>query len=349
MSRLSTLPQASLTVLALAATFVAAQNKSGLQPPADPFADPKDDVFNPLRYIASNGLTAMGVAITLAIALVQTFYTIKYKTKFMLAMVIAAYTYTLGIAVRFGLAKHPDSDGLYIVMYLFVTLSPCGFIAAEYVLLGRLARWVNGDKHLLIRPQRITLFFVLSDVSTFLVQAAGGSISASSHDSLKKAQAGSKIFLAGLILQLISFAIFTMFYLRFIYRMHKHEPEIWVRDAHKPWYNDWRALAGALALSCIGVLVRSVYRTVELSQGFGGFLSRQEVFFYTLDFVPLIVALLAYIPFWPGRFIPRDAPNALVSDQRQDAEKGGRSRSSGSADEGVRTLNENGEVNEQGK
>ncbi|KAI0763257.1 RTA1 like protein-domain-containing protein [Irpex lacteus] len=333
----------SLPVLFALVSFVAADSRTGLQPPADPFADPKHDVFNPLRYIASDSLTGMGVALTLVLALGQTFWSIKYRTKFMLAMVIAAYTYALGIAVRFGLARHPDSNGLYIVEYLFVTLSPCGFIAAEYVLLGRLARWLRGDSHLLVRPQRITLVFVISDITTFLIQAAGGGISASAHDDLTKAKAGSNIFLAGLALQLASFSFFTLLYLRFMIRMYKYEKETWVRDAHLPWYNDWRALAAALTVSCIGVLVRSVYRTVELSEGFGGYLSRTEVFFYTLDFVPLIVALLAYIPFWPGRFIPKDAANGLFGDgsRPSDAENvEGRPRT-GSAD--VATLSEQGE------
>lgn len=52
--------------------------------------------------------------------------------------------------------------------------------------------------------------------------------------------------------------------------------------------------------------VRSVYRTIELSEGFDGFLTRTEVYFFALDFVPLLVALVCYIPFWPGRFIPRN-------------------------------------------
>lgn len=56
--------------------------------------------------------------------------------------------------------------------------------------------------------------------------------------------------------------------------------------------------------------VRSVYRTVELSEGFDGYLTRTEVFFYALDFVPLIVALTIYLPFWPGRYIPRTLPTA---------------------------------------
>ena len=68
---------------------------------------------------------------------------------------------------------HPESSGIYIVEYLFVTLSPCGFIAAEYVLLGRIARWLKANSHMLIPPQKITLVFVMSDVTTFLIQVRG--------------------------------------------------------------------------------------------------------------------------------------------------------------------------------
>ena len=36
--------------------------------------------------------------------------------------------------------------------------------------MGRLAKYIKSDKHLLISPQRITVVFVVSDISTFLVQ-----------------------------------------------------------------------------------------------------------------------------------------------------------------------------------
>lgn len=50
--------------------------------------------------------------------------------------------------------------------------------------------------------------------------------------------------------------------------------------------------------------IRSVYRTIELSQGFEGRLSTIEAFFYGLDTLPLFLAIVIYIPFWPGRFMP---------------------------------------------
>jgi len=236
-------------------------------------------------------------------------------------MVIGGYTFALGIGTRFGLHTNPDGKGIYIVEYLFVVLSPCAFIAADYVLLGRLSRHLGCDKFLAIRPTRITAIFIASDVTTFLIQAAGGSLSISSTN-LQGAINGSHIFLAGLAAQLVSFLTFTTIYAIFLYRVHKHRPDIWTKDAGGKWYNDWRTLASALILSCIGILIRSLYRTIELSQGFEGHLATVEAFFYGLDTLPLFLAIVVYVPFWPGRFIPPQeaVPATAQVDEERPAE-----------------------------
>lgn len=69
-----------------------------------------------------------------------------------------------------------------------------------------------------------------------------------------------QIFLIGLILQLVSFAAFFCIYLIFLYRVRKGSPRLWFRDARmkKPRTSDWRSLALALFVSCIGVLVSPI-------------------------------------------------------------------------------------------
>ena len=48
---------------------------------------------------------------------------------------------------------------------------------------------------------------------------------------------------------------------------------------------------------------------LELSQGFNGAIASNEGLFYGLDTLPLFIAIVVYIPFWPGRFInTRAAP-----------------------------------------
>jgi hypothetical protein len=229
-------------------------------------------------------------------------------------MTIGAYFFALGIGIRFGLHMQPDSKGLYITEYLFVVLSPCAFIAADYVLLGRLAKHLGVDQHLLVTSRKITRVYITSDVTTFLIQAAGGSISAAAS-SAKGGLLGSRVFLAGLVAQLISFASFWFIYLIFLYRIYTYSPEIWTMDKAKPWYNSWRTLAMVLFISCIGILIRSCFRVVELSQGFDGPLTTNQALFYVLDTLPLFIAIALYIPFWPGRFIPAQTERINTSSQ----------------------------------
>ncbi|KAJ3485770.1 hypothetical protein NLI96_g4730 [Meripilus lineatus] len=230
-----------------------AQSSEAPPRPADPYADPANDPYNILRYIASNTLAAIALVLLLLTAVSQTWLMRKMGGKFMLSMLIAEYTFATGIALRFGLHANPESKGLYIIENLLVVLSPCGFIAADYVLLGRLATFLESGQYLLISPRRITLVFVLSDVFTFLMQATGGSITISNNaDTIK-----------------------------------------------------------------MGQNIRSVYRLVELSEGYFGKLSTTEGYFYGLDTLPLFIAIVVYTPFWPGRFIP-DAANVP---QRIDSDK----------------------------
>lgn len=78
--------------------------------------------------------------------------------------------FAAGIALRLLLHNDPTRMGIYIAENSLVVLSPVGFIAANYVLLGRMARWLKCNSYMLVRPERVTLFFVTSDVVTFFVQ-----------------------------------------------------------------------------------------------------------------------------------------------------------------------------------
>jgi len=291
-------------------TLVSAAVETNDPRPADPFADPRHDPFNPLKYIASNVLTAIAFTLVMIVALTQSLWIKVWGAKWMLSMVIGCYTFAAGLAMRFGLHSSPESKGLYIAEYTLVVLSPCAFIAADYVLLGRLARYLKADKFLLVSPRRITITFVTSDIVTFLIQATGGSLSASANRP-QQALNGSHIFLGGLAAQLVSFFVFTIIYLTFLYRVRKYSPDIWNMDHDKPWHQSWRTLATVLIVSCIGILIRSLYRVIELSEGFQGRLASSETFFYCLDTLPLFIAIAVYIPFWPGRFIENKAASSI--------------------------------------
>ncbi|KAG8871771.1 hypothetical protein FRB98_000494, partial [Tulasnella sp. 332] len=263
--------------------------------------DPKDDIHNPLRYITSIPLTLVGLAFYLPVTLAMFFNVWSRGGKYMLCMAIGGAFYCAGLALRYPLHSQPDSLGIYIGMYMFVILSPCAFIATTYMLLGRLTREVRMGHYLLIKPTKLTKYFVISDCSTFFIQASGGGLA----------------FLLGLVLQLISFAIFTFLFLFWGFKVRKHAQSVWLRDelVGKPWHKDWRALAATMLVSCAGITVRSLFRVIENAEGFEGPLTTTESYFYCLDSLPLFIAIVGYLPFWPSEFISNNLPRGAGDEE----------------------------------
>lgn len=103
-------------------------------------------------------------------------------------------------------------------VYEIVMLTCTRRMTADYILLGRITYHLNGHAHLKpINPNKIMRIFVGSDVVTFLIQAAGGGLSTAQDAKLR--DVGSKVFLAGIALQLASFAFFTGVYIMFAWRV----------------------------------------------------------------------------------------------------------------------------------
>ena len=218
----------------------------------------------------------------------------------MLTILIGGVFYSIGLFLRIALVDNPGSLGLYIVTNMFTVLSPCGFIATVYMLLGRLAVQLDAEEFLLIKPRIVTKLFVTSDIVTLLIQASGGSMS--SMKSLNKI--GTKIFLIGLIVQLISFAIYMVVFAVFLYRMKTNRPnECQMNFSERGSFAHWTVLASAISISCIGILIRSVFRTIENAQGFHGYLATHEVYFYVLDTLPLFVATFVFMIVWPPMYV----------------------------------------------
>ncbi|KAI1770818.1 hypothetical protein F4818DRAFT_446001 [Hypoxylon cercidicola] len=61
----------------------------------------------------------------------------------------------------------------------------------------------------------------------------------------------------------------------------------------------------ALFISLAAIYARSVFRTVELIEGWSGYLMEHEAYFIALDGALMVVAVLIFLPFDPAWTIPR--------------------------------------------
>ncbi|WVQ70919.1 hypothetical protein IAR50_000444 [Cryptococcus sp. DSM 104548] len=256
------------------------------------WTDPATDTCNPLRYIPNLALNCVAAAIYFILGAILSFWAIRRRARYFLCLPIACWFEGVGFVIRIIFRQNVHRIFTYAIANLLVILPPCAFLAADYVLLGRLVVYLDAGH--CIRPlnaRLVSRVFILSDVVTFFIQAGGGGLS--SVGSF--ANIGSKIFLVGIAAQLVSFCAFTVLYIVFGIRAHK-EKAIWTRP-------NWKPLYFAMAPTCVFFIIRSVYRTIELSQGYIGYLATHESFLLGLDSLPLILGVSVYCWFWPARYI----------------------------------------------
>ncbi|KAB5591051.1 Protein RTM1 [Ceratobasidium theobromae] len=201
---------------------------------------------------------------------------LRHWGRYMLALIIGAACYAAGLFLRIIYANDIESTMKYATMNLIILLSPCAFIACVYMMLSRLAIHLDATDFLLIPPRILTKIFVISDVGTFFVQAAGGGMTAG--DNLNMRKIGKKVFLCGLVAQLISFLIYTLVFAVFVYRMWSRRKNDWTNRPHG-FMKHWVALIAMMGLSCQNIIVRAP--------------NESHVYAYELDrsprFVPYIV------------------------------------------------------------
>ncbi|KAJ7072880.1 RTA-like protein, partial [Mycena amicta] len=245
------------------------------------------------------------------------FFRSQPRAKWILSLPIGMTTMAVGFALRIVFAGSLGKN-IYIVMYLFPQLipliQPCLFLATDYAILSHLTATFDTavtQRCLLIRPTHIVKIFVWSDVLTFLLQAAGGSLTTSKNHSA--ANLGNTIAIVGLVLQAASFGLFTVVLVVFAYRVRQRFPQAWgpyrlQLEELSPIFSpapidDWRILLGVVGVTCIGILTRSIFRIVEFSGGFTGTVATHEGYFYAFDALPLWLSMTLYCTSWPLRFV----------------------------------------------
>ncbi|GAA5828461.1 hypothetical protein JCM11251_006260 [Rhodosporidiobolus azoricus] len=298
-----------LLVLALLAAVVAADDGASTESPSRTSGI---DGYVPRKWLSYIGLAAFaGSGIGHSVQWGRNGW-----HRYMLPLVLGMYFMAVGFGIRIYYADSWDEPGLgvYIAMTMFILLSPCLYLAQDYMLLHRLADAMGEDvakRCLFIRSSWITKIFVGADVFTFLLQASGGGMSAG---SASMAQTGQKIALVGLFIQLFFFLGFCALLAVLIYRVRANYPHL--RYPPKPFrfgngfgvfstdpIEDWRPLAWVLALTCGGIIVRSIFRLIEYAQGHDGALKTTEAWFYLLDALPLWISMTLFCVIWPPRVL----------------------------------------------
>ncbi|KIW12213.1 hypothetical protein PV08_09489 [Exophiala spinifera] len=206
-------------------------------------------------------------------------------------LAIGALGELIGWAGRTWSSQCPYNNHAFLMQIVTLVVSPVFFTAALFIMLGQLSVQ-RGAKYSLLPPRLYLYIFCSCDVIALLIQAAGAAIASHQFDTQGDPEKGTHIVVAGLGFQLAAMTIFFCCFVAFI-----------ARSFEQQWPNHEITLVASMLLSFVCLYIRCVYRTVQLAEGWLGYLSRHEPFFLALDAALMVVCVGIFVFFNPGTLL----------------------------------------------
>jgi hypothetical protein len=188
-------------------------------------------------------------------------------------------------------------------MYCCIVLAPVGLALADYLLVGRLIRLV-GRQYSIVNLKFVEFGFIISDILSIGVQSSGAGLITSGN--LNDMSTGINILIGGLGINLVSFCFFAVVTVHLHWTIYRRKVDFTGRER-------WIKMFYALYLSMILLIIRSIYRIVEFSLGFRGYLAIHEIYFYIFECLLIIFAFALFLPLHPGIWMSFEDRDRLIT------------------------------------
>ncbi|KAJ5728478.1 RTA1-domain-containing protein [Penicillium malachiteum] len=204
----------------------------------------------------------------------------------------------LGWAARLWSSQCPYNGDAFLMQISTLIIAPTFFTAGIYIILGRFIQLL-GPESSILKPNTYLWIFCTCDILSLVIQAAGGGMASAAVNSVNGNTApGTHTMVAGIVFQLFSVTIFVFCAIDFIRRSLRHNLLQEMNGTILP-------LLYAMIFSVVCIYIRSIYRTIELSQGWSGYLITHEKYFIALDGAMMICAVGVFNIINPGWFLPQ--------------------------------------------
>ncbi|PVI05777.1 RTA1-domain-containing protein [Periconia macrospinosa] len=237
---------------------------------------------------------AAGLIFTLLFALalfVHTFYAIRLRRWVSILLAVGALTELIGWSGRTWSSACPYNANAYLMQITTLIIAPVFVTGALYILLGMFITLL-GREFSIISPRMYAIVFLVCDVISLVIQAVGGAMASMASSNLEDPWPGTRIMIGGVVFQLIAMTAFTALAVDFVRRM--------VALGHR-LTGPRRSVLIAMFVSLLAIYARNIFRTVELAEGWAGYLMLHERYFLALDGALMVIAVGIFIAFDPSR------------------------------------------------
>jgi len=217
-------------------------------------------------------------------------------------------------------------------------IAPTFMTAGMFFIFGRIIGLI-GAEYSRMTPKVYSIVFISFDIVALTIQAVGGA-QASSANTQSGANDGAHIMVAGILIQMAAITLYVCVQAEYLLRVWYEKP-FHPRVSQPASTDDANTVVGQnsreefkekdqsavftaapagtglsrvtrnIALMLLGlfiatffIYIRSIYRTIELFDGWNGPIISNEKLFNGLDGTPIFLAMLTLNIFHPGLLIP---------------------------------------------
>ncbi|GMG26162.1 unnamed protein product [Ambrosiozyma monospora] len=252
--------------------------------------------------VPGNGIMACLYGIFLLLHFLFGFLTRQWW--FMTCFTLGLTSEVIGYIGRIESHYHMLSLNPFVIQLVCITIAPCFLLAGVYYLLAQLTV-VMGDKFSKLKPMHYSMIFIVCDLIAIIIQAVGGAIAATASSVYESTRPGANIMVVGLAFQVAAMSLFQYFWYDFLYHCYR-EYKLNHGSGFNPDYQhvrDGKYFIHFLVVICVAVLlvfIRSIYRLIELIEGFTGTLASVEIYFMLLEALMIVVAVTLLTIAYPG-------------------------------------------------
>ncbi|KZS96025.1 RTA1 like protein [Sistotremastrum niveocremeum HHB9708] len=239
---------------------------------------------------------------------------------------LAGLAEVIGWSGRLWSSQNPGNLNPFLIQICTTIIAPTPLIASYFVILGRLIEHL-GPEYNRIGPSMYTIIFCSADVIALVIQAVGGASASIAVENGNNPAKGGHIMLGGIVFQLVAIVIYSVLASEFLIRVIRGWPvrtpkqstdekaELGVSPSAS---SNLKYLPGGaidrktklmfagLAFSTLCIFIRSIYRTIELANGWSGRIIGTERYFNFLDGMMVAFAMICLNALHPGWLLPAE-------------------------------------------
>ncbi|EIW56106.1 RTA1-domain-containing protein [Trametes versicolor FP-101664 SS1] len=216
--------------------------------------------------------------------------------------VLAGVIEIIGWSGRLWSSLNPTLLDPFLMQITTTIIAPTPLIAANFVILGRIIKRL-GQQYSRLSAMWYTIIFCSCDIIALIVQAIGGAKASTAVQNNQDPNPGGHIMLGGIAFQLAAVSIYMILAGEFLLRYHLDKPfhkKGGVLPKSFQLDNGVKLMIVGLAFDGVFILIRSIYRTIELTDGWSGRIIETQVYFNVLDGAMIVLAMFTLNFFHPA-------------------------------------------------